>query len=112
MFSQGPPAVPITDAVVLSSRCLAHPNRFVRESTAILLGRVCELLKQSDVLVDQQLTVAELLKQGLTDNWSQVHSHSILTHRVHSYTEIASERAKSSRQTGEICRRRARQCRM
>ncbi len=63
--------------MLLAARCPFHVNRFVRQAAFEALAALCELTSSSDLLSNtisgsRQQLIAEALKIGLADNWTQV----------------------------------------
>lgn len=52
--------------------CFNHMNRFVRETAYLAAAAVCAALHGLPELSDVALEVSEKLRDGLSDNWSQV----------------------------------------
>lgn len=61
-----------------------HPNRFVRETAHFTAASMCEALA-GEQLLDIGQDLAERLADGLSDNWSQVgtHTHTQLSASLH-----------------------------
>ena len=55
--------------------CFDHMNRFVRETAYLALAALCTALKGTPELEGMAQEVAERLKDGLSDNWSQVQGY-------------------------------------
>lgn len=53
-------------------KCLDHVNRFVRETAFLALAALCEALAGTAELQGMAAEVAQRLRDGLGDNWSQV----------------------------------------
>ena len=51
--------------------CLNHMNRFVRETAYLALAALCEALQGTAELEGMAVEVADKLRDGLSDNWSQ-----------------------------------------
>lgn len=66
-----------TELLDLLYKSCRHPNRFVRETSYHTLAAVCSISPASSV---HQLgyALAEVLQDGLSENWSQVRSSPLL----------------------------------
>lgn len=58
--------------------CFNHMNRFVRETAYLALAAMCAALKGTGELDGMAVEVATKLRDGLSDNWSQVRADSSL----------------------------------
>lgn len=54
--------------------CFSHMNRFVRETAYLAAAAVCAALRGLPELAAASVELAERLRDGLSDNWSQVSS--------------------------------------
>jgi hypothetical protein len=52
--------------------CFNHMNRFVRETAFLATEAICLALEGTEELVGMAEELAERLRDGLSDNWSQV----------------------------------------
>jgi hypothetical protein len=59
-------------------KCFSHMNRFVRETAFNAQAALCEALAGTDELDAMGVEMAERVNDGLSDNWSQVISHTLL----------------------------------
>ena len=53
-------------------QCFDHVNRFVRETAYLALAALCAVLGGTAELEGMAVEVAQRLRDGLGDNWSQV----------------------------------------
>lgn len=67
------------ELVQLVLKSLNHPNRFVREVSYHITATICELLAGASLRPYAPL-IAQHLRNGLSENWSQVH----FSHDLHS----------------------------
>lgn len=59
------------DMLNLISKSLRHPNRFVREICQYILGTICDILSEEEILQIHK-DISSKIGFGLSDNWSQV----------------------------------------
>ncbi len=59
------------DMLGLISSSLRHPNRFVREVCQFILGTICDILSEEELL-EIHTDISSKIGFGLSDNWSQV----------------------------------------
>ena len=59
------------DMLSLISTSLRHPNRFIREICQFILGTVCDILSEEEIM-DIFKDISSKIGFGLSDNWSQV----------------------------------------
>lgn len=59
------------DMLHLISKSLRHPNRFIREICQYILGTVCDILSEEEI-VEIHTDISSKIGFGLSDNWSQV----------------------------------------
>lgn len=65
-----PHATPELRAILYD--CFNHMNRFVRETAYLAAAAVCAALQGLPELAEAAAEIAERLRDGLSDNWSQV----------------------------------------
>jgi hypothetical protein len=81
-------------------QCFNHMNRFVRETAYLALAALCTALLGTPELEGMAVEIAEKLRDGLSDNWSQVRR----PRAIHTYVALCLMRRWAPELCWSVCR--------